>query len=107
MATKKTGRNKKPQTIVIPCEGSIDIAVAHELYQTLRQAVDSSNPLVIDVANVEHIDTAVLQLLCAFMQDARARGIVVQWHKPPPAVTQAAHLLDLEGLLALSTSTRA
>ncbi len=107
MATKKTHKKKKPQTIVIPCEGSLDIAVAHELYQTLQQAGDTSNPLVIDAANVEHIDTAALQLLCAFFQDAQVRGIDVQWQEPSPAVNEAAHLLGLEGLLALSTLTRA
>jgi anti-anti-sigma factor len=99
MATKKPRKTKKSQTTVIPCEGSLDIAMAHELYQTLQQAVETSTPLVIDVANVEHIDTAVLQLLCAFMQETQARGIAVQWHKPSPAVTEAAHLLGLENLL--------
>ena len=107
MATTQTSKNKKPQTTLIPCDSSLDIAVAHELFQTLQQAVDTSNSLVIDAANVEHIDTAALQLLCAFIQDAQVRGIDVQWHEPSPAVNEAAHLLDLEGILALSTSTRA
>ena len=104
MAPKRTGKKTKTQPTVIPCDDSLDISVVHELYQTLQQVVETSNPLVIDATNVERIDTAGLQLLCAFMQHAQDRSITVQWHQPAPAVYDAARLLDLEGLLHLAPS---
>ena len=59
------------------------------------------------IETLEALLKEALIKLCAFIQDAQVRGIDVQWHEPSPAVNEAAHLLDLEGILALSTSTRA
>jgi len=56
---------------------------------------------VIDATHVERVDTAVLQMLCAFVRDAQASGIVVQWRQSSPALENAARLLNVRACLAL------
>lgn len=52
-------------------------------------------------ADVVHIDTATLQLLCAFVLEGRQRGVAVEWETPSEAFTMAARLLGLDEVLAL------
>jgi len=55
-------------------------------------------PLHLSGAQVERIDTAVLQLLLAFMQSASDK---VTWLAPSPKLCTAAHLLGLSSHLNL------
>ena len=90
----------QPHT-VIHCDACLDISGVRELYGTLRNALAARQPVVIEAAEVERIDTAVLQTLCAFVQDAQASGLVVQWQQPSLAVQNAARLLNVSACLAL------
>ena len=59
----------------------------------------------LDAANVERIDTAALQLLCAFVRDRQARGLKVQWQGASAALQEAADLLDVRALLNLGEAS--
>lgn len=47
-----------------------------------------------------YVDTATLQLLCAFMLESRQRGVEVEWDTPSEALSSAARLLGISGMLA-------
>ena len=86
---------------LIYCSPECDISGAQNLYDTLQAALGAQCPVVLDATHVERVDTAVLQMLCAFVRDAQASGIVVQWRQPSPALENAARLLNVRTCLAL------
>ena len=88
-------------TTTICCSPELDISGARDFYDTLLAALGAQSPVVFDAAQVERVDTAVLQMLCAFVRDAQAQGIAVQWRQPSPAVENAARLLNIRECLAL------
>jgi anti-anti-sigma regulatory factor len=97
--TTETAATQHPT--VIHCDTCLDISGVREFHGKLRHALEAQQPVVLNAAQVERIDTAVLQTLCAFFQDARAHGMVVQWQQPSLAVLHAARLLNVSACLAL------
>ena len=87
---------------VIACGESLDISRVHELHEQLKQVLQYGDDVRLDAATVERADTAALQLLYAFVQEARANGVTVEWHEPATALYDAARLLGLEAGLGLS-----
>jgi ABC-type transporter Mla MlaB component len=71
----------------------------------LIAAVDASEPVVIDAEAVERIDTATLQILCAFVRDRLAGDREVTWQGVPAALTDAARLLGVRDLLCLPAAS--
>ena len=101
-ATATASPAEAPHTTMICCGPELDISGAQELYDKLQAALGAQGPgPVLDATQVERVDTAVLQMLCAFMRDAQASGIVVQWRQPSPALENAARLLHVQACLAL------
>jgi anti-anti-sigma regulatory factor len=92
---------KAPHTTLIYCSPERNIAGAQDLYDTLQSALRAQCPVVLDATHVTRIDTAVLQMLCAFVRDSQASGMVVQWRQPSPALENAAQLLNVRACLAL------
>ncbi len=95
-------QNTHKDTLVISCQESLDISIIQELYNQLYQALETQHGVVIDAAQVQRADTAALQVLHAFVREAKIRGIDVRWQHPSPALQKAAQLLDLGGHLGLS-----
>ena len=86
------------------CGESMDISVTAELHTQLLKALESKQTVVLDAAQVERADTAALQMLSAFIQDANAQQQTVQWKSPSEALSVSAELLGLSSLLKLSTN---
>lgn len=74
------------------------------LKSSLCAVVETSDSVVLDAAAVERVDTATMQLLCAFVRERAAHGRGVVWHGVPSALSDAARLLGLQSLLGLSSS---
>jgi anti-anti-sigma regulatory factor len=74
---------------------------AAALKDTLLQVIDSPRAVTIDAKSVERIDTAVIQVLCAFIRDRAARNLAVSWRGTPQPLLDAARLLGVGTLLAL------
>jgi ABC-type transporter Mla MlaB component len=91
-----------PEATVICCDACFDIAGARDFYNRLQAALQARQPVVLDATHIERVDTAALQILCAFFRDAEVNGLVVQWHQPSPALQHAAQLLNVSTYLALS-----
>ena len=88
----------------IPCEESLDITTVTELHSLLVQVLAAKQPVVLEGAEVTRVDTAALQVLSAFFQDARAQGISVCWQAPSETLRHSAALLDLTTLLELDSA---
>ena len=74
---------------------------AAALKDTLLQVLDAPSGVTIDAKSVERIDTAIVQLLCAFVRDRAAHNRAVTWSGTPQVVFDAARLLGLGELLGL------
>ena len=62
----------------------------------------AAGPVVIDCAQLTHIDAAGLQLLCAAAQAARRGGGSLTWRAAPSPLLSAATALGLIDALELS-----
>ncbi|MEW6728678.1 MAG: STAS domain-containing protein [Pseudomonadota bacterium] len=60
--------------------------------------VDSPEVIDIDASRLEHVDTAGMQLLYAFVRDARRMNKAVRWHHLSAAVRDAAQVLGMDAL---------
>jgi anti-anti-sigma regulatory factor len=84
------------------CGEVMDISTTAELRAQLLTALESGQPVVLDAGRVERIDTAALQVLSAFFQDANSQQQTVQWKNPSQAISSSAELLGLSSLLEVS-----
>lgn len=89
---------------IIECGEVLDISVTAELRTQLLTVLESKKSVMLDASQVERADTAALQVLSAFVQDANSQQQTVQWKKPSEALFRSAELLGLSGLLKLTTN---
>jgi anti-anti-sigma regulatory factor len=80
----------------------LDISKAQDLHNILKQLLESELPIEIDVSVIERVDAAILQLFCAFVQDASAFKKKICWRQPSKAFIDAIRLLNLQDELALA-----
>ena len=72
-----------------------------ELKAALLRWLDSTEVVKLDVSAVQRIDTAALQVLCAFARDRQSRNLPFSWEGSAPALTDATCLLGVDALLGL------
>jgi anti-anti-sigma regulatory factor len=102
MATKKRKQNAAgTQARVITLAGTLDIGGVESLRATLLAALDLGAPVTLDATATEQIDSAGLQLLCAFARSAAAQGLPVTWSATTDRFQQHARLLGLVAALGL------
>lgn len=80
------------------------MAQVAELRARLVAALQEATPVVLRAAEVEQADTAALQLLVTYWQDAKGRDIPVRWEAPSQPLQQAARLLGVTTHLGLDGS---
>jgi anti-anti-sigma regulatory factor len=69
------------------------------LKSALLDLLMDQRPVTIDVRAVERIDTAALQVLCAFVRDRKAAGGQVFWVGCTESFCEALRLLGLQQVL--------
>jgi phospholipid transport system transporter-binding protein len=74
------------------------------LKSSLLDLLMDKNPVTIDVRAVERIDTAALQVLCAFVRDRKAAGGNVLWIGCTESFSEAIRLLGLQKVLDIPDS---
>lgn len=91
--------------IQLPAQLTINKVQA--LQEILEKIADDKNKdrVIIHAADVERVDTAGIQLLYAFVQEARRRGIVLEWDNPSAKLASAAELLGMLYALELKSSS--
>jgi ABC-type transporter Mla MlaB component len=80
---------------------------AAALKGTLEQVLEAPGSVTIDAKSVERIDTAIIQLLCAFVRDRAERNLAIEWRGTPQPLLDAARLLGVGALLALPSQAEA
>ena len=79
---------------------SLTIEEVGELRERLRAGLDLGGTLNIHAAEVEQVDAAGIQLLCAAARDARNQGLDLAWDGVSDRLQAAVRQLGLEGELA-------
>jgi ABC-type transporter Mla MlaB component len=94
-----------PSTPTIGLSSNSTVKDAAALKGILVGLLDEPSSVAIDAKSVERIDTAIMQLLCAFVRDRAARNLAVTWSATPQALLDAARLLGIGSLLALPANS--
>jgi phospholipid transport system transporter-binding protein len=89
------------------CVLSADCTVAKSgaLKSALLEVLDESTPVTLDIASVQRIDTAGMQLIAAFVRERESHGRKVEWRGSAPAFASAASLLGVASVLRLTERT--
>jgi len=85
----------------IDCGSVLGMAQVAELRARLVAALNQGVPVVLHASDVAQADTAALQLLLAYWQDASGRGVPVRWETPSQALRETARLLGVGSQLGL------
>lgn len=91
-----------PSGSVVVLASNCGVRDAARLKQTLCGHEHENSPVAVDVRSLERIDTATIQVLCAFVRDRAARQQKVEWLGSSQALKDAARLLGVAGMLALA-----
>lgn len=57
----------------------LDISHANSIHQRLKTTMNAGENCVLDGSAVEHVDTAGIQLLFAFIKTSNKQGSQIQW----------------------------
>ena len=80
----------------------LDLGAASELRNLLLAILAESGPVTLDGSAVTSIDTACLQILCAFAREASDAGRPLTWAGASPVLVETTRRLGLAGVLVLT-----
>lgn len=92
-------------TQTLNLQSVLDISKAGELRIQLMDFLESGTQIVLNGEEVERVDAAVLQLLCAFATATVTAGGSFQWSEVSPSLLEAARLTGLTDLLLMQNMT--
>lgn len=98
----KSRRKPNPKEALFELPESLRLADVGLVHARMQAMGAPAQALHLSGAAVREVDTAGLQLLCAFVQEARRGGSEVVWHEPAGALRDAASRLGLEHCLGLA-----
>jgi len=75
------------------------------MYTQLNSLLELKQDITIDASAVEMLDTAILQLLLAFVNKIKAQNRQVVWIKPSEEMINRAIMLNLNAGLGLGGAT--
>lgn len=80
----------------IACPDYFDISVVSEVREVFQGLIkEKPATLTLNMEKIELIDTAAMQLLIAFINDAKSAGIEIKYQGENEAVCKAANTLGL------------
>jgi anti-anti-sigma regulatory factor len=82
-------------------ESSMVINKAADFSEVLKKMASSGKAIEIDASKVEIIDSAILQLVFAFVLNLKENDIKFSWHKPTENLLNKASILGLTEQLGL------
>jgi len=110
-AIQKTGANKiadlAPSKADYTLSANCTIQEGAALKSALLTLEDATRTVMLDVRAVERVDTAALQLLCAFVRDRRTRGRRTEWSGNASTFTEAVEILGLSQALGYTAEKSA
>lgn len=101
---EKASKTKKTdEDVVFEIQAVQDISSVSAIHSELKELLSNEN-IIFDGKQVERIDGASLQLIYAFVEEARIKGIKVSWRSPSEVLRNNAKLLGLEDALQLTNA---
>jgi ABC-type transporter Mla MlaB component len=94
-------RTPSPRSEVFALSASCTVTESAALKSALLEILPEPTPVTLDVARLQRIDTAGMQLIVAFVRERESHGLRVEWRSMAPTFTSAAHLLGVASLLQL------
>ncbi|HEY4144031.1 STAS domain-containing protein [Pinirhizobacter sp.] len=85
----------------ITLDADLRLSQAPALRERLLKALGAGSPVTLDGGDVAQVDTAALQVLCAFARDAIGAGLPVGWSRVSPALREGAAMLGLNQTMNL------
>ena len=85
----------------IVLQGSVTIEDARDIQSVLSEALSSGRNIVMHGGEIEKVDTAVIQLLCSFVNEVRQLRHAVAWSSASDVLIQVATWLGMAGALTL------
>ena len=82
-------------------ESTLDISHVETLHQQLEEALVDGHRVTMDASNIEKIDTAALQIILAFVQQAEKQSLNFTWKFPSKIFIDYAKMLGLTEKLKL------
>ena len=103
---KSTSKNpaRAGSTIVLKVVLAINDAKA--LHTELGEKLEAKKDISIDASAVEMADTAILQLLLAFVQKSQLQNLAVKWINPSQEFLNRSETLNLTGMLGLGEAKK-
>ncbi len=102
---KATSNSKTSQGMQIKLDSVLVINDVHTMYAQLKTMLESKQNITIDASAVEMLDTAMLQLLLAFVIKIKAQNREVIWIKPSAELISRVTTLNLQKELGLDGIT--
>jgi ABC-type transporter Mla MlaB component len=81
--------------------GDCTIQAIPTLHEELVRRLSGNGPVSVDRTGVQRPNTALLQLLAAFVRDLRTQSRSIQWQGESAAFDRAARVLGLSSSLGL------
>ncbi|MCW8943913.1 MAG: STAS domain-containing protein [Sedimenticola sp.] len=104
MATAKASMDSQG---VLQLEGDLVFANVTAVLGQIDKQLQGKESLVIDLANVEDVDSSGLALLLEILERGQRRGIALSFRALSEALLGIARLSNVEGLLPVEPSDRA
>ncbi|MBE0439852.1 MAG: STAS domain-containing protein [Gammaproteobacteria bacterium] len=86
---------------VIDCGEILTIANVGDIYGQLLALLAEGKFAVLDCSKIERIDTAALQVLAAYAQEAEIQSVSLNWQDPSDTFVKNASVLGLASKLYL------
>ena len=102
---KTQKRKVKADKTNLVLDSIITINDAQTMYTQLNSLLELKQDITIDASAVEMLDTAILQLLLAFVNKIKAQNRQVVWTKPSEEMVNRATTLRLQAELGLGGAT--
>lgn len=90
-----------PQKVTIPLNSEQTLKDIKDLDQRLKSALNKQVDTAFTADEVQRIDTATLQLLCSFCQQAKQNNIKVSWLSASDYFKHQAQLLGMQAFLGI------
>jgi phospholipid transport system transporter-binding protein len=85
----------------ITLDADLRLSQAPALRERLLKALAARSPVTIDGGDVAQVDTAALQVLCAFTRDAAGQGLSVAWGGVSGVLRDGVAMLGLDKTMNL------
>jgi ABC-type transporter Mla MlaB component len=89
---------------VIVLSANCSVKDSTSLKNSLCALANESAVVTVDASAVERVDTATMQLLCAFARDRSARKQSIVWRGQSQALNDAVRLLGIAALMGFDTA---